>query len=223
MAKPNYDHWDLINEFSLDHAAALCCDIEPEPWEWRTNPAPAVVLAMRDALERKCPPKVSRERGESVTQRLDPFWLPGTERYSPPRERITKTWPRAQLRAWAEATGHLAAMPFLKTPEERAIPTLKPGPASVRRADAESNLYALVGLLSLALAERGGNNFWHTRNGRKTLNLATVQDKLAVVAKDQGIDTAGLGASSLASHLTRGQAEIEDRRPEVAKIPDPRP
>lgn len=94
---------------------------------------------------------------------------------------------------------------------------------SVRRADAESNLYALVGLLSLALAERGGNNFWHTRNGRKTLNLATVQDKLAVVAKDQGIDTAGLGASSLASHLTRGQAEIEDRRPEVAKIPDPRP
>lgn len=53
--------------------------------------------------------------------------------------------------------------------------------------------------------------------------MTAVQDKLAAVAKGQGIDTAGLGASSLATHLARGQAEIEDRRPEVAKIPDPRP
>ena len=203
MAKPNYDNWDLINEFSLDHAAALCCDTEPEPWEWRTNPAPAVVLAMRDALERKCPPKVARERGESVTQRLDPFWLPGTERYSPPRERITKTWPRAQLRAWAEATGHLAAMPFLKTPEERAIPTTQPGPASVIRADAERHRKILLGLLVLAVTEIGGPAY--LKNGKP--NLSAVARKLATIAEDEDVDLSGL--ANMDERLSAGLKELK--------------
>ncbi|MCC7278202.1 MAG: hypothetical protein IT487_07785 [Chromatiaceae bacterium] len=148
MDKPNYLVWDAVSVFTPVQAAALCCDIQPDNWndsgraEIR-KPTPQVVLAMADTLQREAEPDIKQTGSWEYRGRV--------------QARTKTTFHRHRLRAWAEATGHLAAMPFLLTPEERAIPTPQPGPASVRRADAESNLYALVGLLSLALAERGGN------------------------------------------------------------------
>ena len=206
MARPDYGHWDLINEFDLDHAAALCCDIEPEIWNYRTNPAPAVVMAMKRTLESECPDKVSRE---TVTRRYDPFG-PDSQWYSPPRERITKTWTRPALRAWAERTGRLGAMPYLLTPEERQG-TPKPG-LSTLRADASANLNALVGLLTLALVKRGGPGFRQTIQGREGPNLSAVAKELRDLANERGIDTTGLSFKSLTDRLNAGQAELEERR-----------
>ena len=205
MARPDYGHWDLINEFDLDHAAALCCDIEPEIWHYRTNPAPAVVMAMKRTLESECPDKVSRE---TVTRRYDPFG-PDSQWYSPPRERITKTWTRPALRAWAERTGRLEAMPFLRTIAERQG-TPKPGPTTLR-ADRERNRNAVIGLLTLALVKRAGPGFHKMTLGREEPNLSAVAKELQELAKERGIDLEGLALRSLTDHLTAGQAELEER------------
>ncbi len=195
MAKPNYDRWDLINEFSLDHAAALCCDTQPEPWDWRTNPTPPIVTAMADAIERECP---ANRPKETVLDRYDAL------RSDPPPPGKRK-WHRTALRAWAEREPRrLAAMPFLMTPEERAIPTPQPGPASVLRADAERRHKILTGLLVLAVTETGGTDYL-MKNGKP--NLSAVVRKLATIAEDEDVDLSGL--ANMDERLSAGLKELK--------------
>jgi len=207
--KPDYTAWDGIQEFSMANAACLCCDVEPENWIYAAhhyNPKPEIVRAMEDTLKVEVAPVTVETRERGRAREPDP-WL---GRAPLPRVKVRTYYPRAALRAWAERTGRLEAMPFLLTAAEREPPQAKPGPGI--RADAERNMNALVGLLTLTLAKNRGASYWVASGGRSGPNLTTVARALAAVAKAEGLDTDGLSAKSLANRLAAGQAELADRR-----------
>lgn len=209
MAKPDYARWDGIHQFTPSHAACLCCDIEPEVWLYRGerfNPCPEIVRAMETTLKENVTP-VIKESDAPASQWNTSFL---GERYSPRERKKLRYYTRPALREWAERNGRLASMPFLLTPAERETPP-QSGPGM--RADAERNLNALIGLLTLALMKRGGPGLRQTTRGREGPNLSAVADDLLSVAEAEGLDTDGLSVKSLRTRLAAGQAELEERRP----------
>ena len=92
--------------------------------------------------------------------------------------------------------------------QPRADQEVRPdGGLTAMRADKESNLYATIGLLTLAVMQRGPK-FCRTTQGREVPNVSAVAGALEGLAKARGIDLGGLSPKSLRSHLADGQAEL---------------
>lgn len=113
------------------------------------------------------------------------------------------------MRDWANATGRLQEMPAWQTPDERQGTTGQ-RPASALRADAERNLNALIGLLTLFVAKRLSK--LRTEHGTKVPDMSAIAEQITALAKEEGISLDGLGASSLKQRLSNGYQELKDRR-----------
>ena len=133
MATPNYAFWDLQDEFSPLHAAALCCDLEPENWtnNVNNNPVPVPVRVKEKQLREEVTLRVTRVMRRKMVF-FDPSHYPHGLRDREPRslfEEVEKDprYFRMDLRAWAEGKG--LRPPFL-FPEDRKKPSTPAEPYS---------------------------------------------------------------------------------------------
>ena len=188
MTKPDYQTWDLISDFTLDQVAALSLDQEPP----RTL-ADANSPAMRAIKER-------------IAQEVLPHKVMVL---SQGRPTLSQRWKREAMRDWANATGRLQEMPAWQTADERQG-TTGPRPATALRADAERNLNALIGLLTLFVAKRLSK--LRTEHGTKVPDMSAIAEQITDLAKEEGISLDGLRASSLKQRLSNGYQELNERR-----------
>ena len=195
MNKPDYVYWDAQPQYSLTHAAALCCDLEPENWTVK-DPAPPRVSAMRTRLVREVPYKDAT--------RNTSHWNDITHEHYTRRIPGDKFFERDALRQWAEKTGQRALMPFL-FPEDRE-PEGAESPAM--RADTRESLLLLIGLLSHALAEKGGPDLKTTKGPKQ----AGIIRELRKVARQLGVPLEGLSDTVLNDRLAAALSEVNHRK-----------
>lgn len=188
MTKPDYQTWDLISDFTLDEAAALSLDQEP-PRTLADANSPAM-RAIKERITREVP-----SHKAVVLQQGRPT--------------LSQRWKREDMRDWANATGRLQEMPAWQTADERQGTTGQ-RPASALRADAERNLNALIGLLTLFVAKRLSK--LRMEHGTKVPDMSAIAEQITALAKEEGISMDGLGASSLKQRLSSGLQELNDRR-----------
>lgn len=94
----------------------------------------------------------------------------------------------------------------------RVTETASNKPPSVLRADAERNVNAVIGLLTLALALARDKKYMQVRVGQEVPNISLLKSDLTALADERKIDLGGLADSALSNHLSAGQKEIMDRR-----------
>ncbi len=192
MAKPDYEYWDAQPEYSYWDAAALCCDLEPESWNWKTNPPPPRVDAMARRLKREVPSEDTTPRGYYVAATSGLLFR------------------RVNLRQWAEDTGQRAQMPFL-FPEDREPEEAAEAPPM--RADSREAFLMLIGLLTHALAEKGGPDLKTDRGPKQ----AGIIRELRKAARKLGVPMDGLSDTTLQERLKDALTEVGNRKPATGK------
>ena len=202
MGKPDYEHWDAQPEYYRDDAAALCCDLEPEPWNLKTNPTPRRVSAMALRLQREVPSEDTTRRGTEYNTSTREYYGIVTSKH--------RLFRRANLRQWAEATGQRALMPFL-FPEDREPEEAAEAPPM--RADSREALLLLIGLLAHALAEKGGPDLKTDRGPKQ----AGIIRELRKAARKLGVPMDGLSDTTLQERLKDALTEVGNRKPSTGK------
>lgn len=208
MAKPNYAYWAAQPAYSLQDAAFLCCDREPEEVA-RDHLLPPMVRHMLSRIRQEVehsPDKITETVGSG------PNWVTGQVTSRTVTRQLTPRVSRDALRQWAEATGQRAAMPFLFTEDLAAG---DPGEDSLR-ADTKEGYLFLIGLLVHALAEKGGPDLRTPRGDPKP---AGILRQLERVAQNLKVGMDGLGKSQGNEKLSAALAEIENRRRELPPSP----
>lgn len=189
MTKPDYQTWDMFNDFTLDQAAALSLDQEP-PSTYADSNSPAM-RAMKERIEREVPShKVVVLQQGRPTQ--------------------TQRWRREAMHDWAIAAGKLHDMPAWQTAEERQEKPADRQSGSALRADAERNLNSLIGLLTMFVARR--LSLLRHDHGNKVPDISAIAEQITSLAEEEGISMEGLRPSSLKQRLSNGQQELNDRR-----------
>jgi hypothetical protein len=196
MDKPNYPFWEQQPEFTLEDAAALCCDIEPEKWDWQHNPKPKNV----EAMERRLKQDVDHRDTSRMVTAYNVF----SGKTEPTRVRGDLVFRREALKEWADKTGQRKLMPVL-FPEDRG--SVETGRSSMRSDTSEALLF-IIGLLAHALARQGGNDL---RTGAK-LNQLGIAKAIKAQAEQLGAEIRGLGETQLSERLKDALAEVDNRR-----------